>query len=86
MTSIDCIDNLLVRIRFILLVNTVEAAEGARDGVSPAGGWAAQLQRLVHPYPYKLLVRIHLIIELVWWTGLAPWEFQFPFPGRLISL
>ena len=28
------------------------------------------------------LVRIHLIIET---TGLAPWKFEFPFPGSLTS-
>ena len=33
----------------------------------------------------NLLVRIHVIIEMIWWTGLAPWEFEFPFPGSLIS-
>ena len=33
----------------------------------------------------NLLVRIHFIIEMIWWTGLAPWEFGFPFPGSLIS-
>jgi len=33
----------------------------------------------------NLLVRIHLIIEMIWRTGLAPWEFEFPFPGSLIS-
>ena len=33
----------------------------------------------------NLLVRIHFIIEMIWWTGLAPWEFEFPFPGSLIS-
>ena len=33
----------------------------------------------------SLLVRIHLIIVMIWWTGLAPWEFVFPFPGRLVS-
>ena len=32
----------------------------------------------------NLLVRIHLIIEMIWWTGLAPWEFEFPFPGSLV--
>jgi len=26
-----------------------------------------------------------LIIVMIWWTGLAPWEFEFPFPGSLIS-
>ena len=33
----------------------------------------------------NLLVRIHFIIEMIWWTGLAPWEFESPFPGSLIS-
>ena len=33
----------------------------------------------------NLLVRIHFTIEMIWWTGLAPWEFEFPFPGSLIS-
>ena len=23
----------------------------------------------------NLLVRIHFIIEMIWWTGLVPWEF-----------
>ena len=34
----------------------------------------------------NLLVRIHFIIEMIWWTGLAPWEFGLPFPGILTSL
>ena len=29
----------------------------------------------------NLLVRIH--IEMFRWTGLAPWEFEFPFPDSL---
>ena len=33
----------------------------------------------------NLLVRIDFIIEIIWWTSLAPWEFEFPFPGSLIS-
>ena len=33
----------------------------------------------------NLLVRIHFIIEMIRWTGLAPWEFEFPFPGSLTS-
>ena len=33
----------------------------------------------------NLLVRIHFIILMIRWTGLAPWEFEFPFVGRLIS-
>jgi len=33
----------------------------------------------------NLLVRIHFIIVMVRWTGLAPWEFEFPFLGSLTS-
>jgi len=32
-----------------------------------------------------LVVRIHCIIVMIGWTGLAPWEFEFPFPGSLTS-
>ena len=32
-----------------------------------------------------LLLRIHFIIVMIRWTGLAPWEFEFPFPGSLTS-
>ena len=33
----------------------------------------------------NLLVQIHFIIVMTRWTGLAPWEFEFPFPGSLTS-
>ena len=33
----------------------------------------------------KLLFRIHFIIEMIWGTGLAPWEFELPFPGSQTS-
>ena len=33
----------------------------------------------------NLLVRVHLIIEMIWWNGLAPWEFESPFSGSLTS-
>ena len=33
----------------------------------------------------NLLVRVHCIIEMIWWTGLAPWELECPFLGSLIS-
>ena len=23
---------------------------------------------------------------MIWWTGLAPWAFEFPFPGRGFGL
>ena len=28
----------------------------------------------------NLQVRIHFIIVMIRWTGLAPWEFEFPVP------
>jgi len=33
----------------------------------------------------NLLVRIHFIVVMIRWTGLAPWEFEFPFPSSLTS-
>jgi len=33
----------------------------------------------------NLLVRNHFIIVMIRWTGLAPWEFEFRFPGSLAS-
>ena len=33
----------------------------------------------------NLLVRIHFILEMIWWTGLVLWQFEFPFGGSLIS-
>ena len=33
----------------------------------------------------NLLVRTHCTIEMIWWTGLAPRELEFPFPGSLVS-
>ena len=32
----------------------------------------------------NLLVRTHFIIVMILWTGIAPWEFEFHFPGSLI--
>ena len=34
---------------------------------------------------HSLLVRIHLIIVMIRWTGLAPWDKKIPFPGSLSS-
>jgi hypothetical protein len=31
----------------------------------------------------NLQVRIHFIIVMFRWTGLAPWQFEFPFLGSL---
>jgi len=33
----------------------------------------------------NLLVRIHFILVMIRWTGLAPWKFEFPFPSSLTS-
>ena len=33
----------------------------------------------------NLLVRVHFIIVMIRWTGLAPWAFEFHFPGSLTS-
>ena len=33
----------------------------------------------------NLLVRINFIIVMIKWTGLEPWELEFPFPGSLTS-
>ena len=33
----------------------------------------------------NLLVHNHFIIVMIRWTGLAPWEFEFSFPGSLTS-
>ena len=33
----------------------------------------------------NLLVRIYFIIVMIGWTGLAPWEFESPFPDSLRS-
>jgi hypothetical protein len=33
----------------------------------------------------NLLVRIHFIIEMIWWTGLTAGEFELPFPGNRTS-
>ena len=34
---------------------------------------------------YFQVVPAHYIIEMIRWTGLAPWEFEFSFPGSLTS-
>ena len=39
----------------------------------------------VHPF-HQSAIRIHFVIVMTWWMGLAPWEFEFPFPGSLISV
>ena len=40
--------------------------------------WAGQPERQIESefFIENLLIRIYLIIEMIWWTGLAPWEFE----------
>ena len=30
---------------------------------------------------YLFQILVHFIIEMIWWTGLAPWEFEFSSVG-----
>ena len=39
----------------------------------------AQTQRERDFLIHNLLVRIHLIAEMIWWIGLEPWVFEFSF-------
>ena len=47
-------------------------------------GWLASTLEVEREFFIdNLLVRIHFIIVMIQWTGLAPWEFEFPFPDSL---
>ena len=48
-------------------------------------GLEAAVQREREFFIDNLLVRIQFIIVMIRWTGLAPWGFEFPFPGSLTS-
>jgi len=48
------------------------------------GGFERCLGRLLALLPVRLL-RLHERIVMIRWTGLAPWEFEFPFPDSLTS-
>ena len=68
---------------------------GVRGRPARKAGWRSwsALPGGVPPRPERervffidnLLVRIHFIIVMMRWTDLAPWEFEFPFPGSLTS-
>ena len=45
--------------------------------LNPKPDWS-RVQREGEFFLDNLLVRIHLIIVMIKWTGLAPWEFKFP--------
>jgi len=74
-----------VRVQFQLVDCVVlKAAFGATSSAANAHTATATA---CHPrerefFIDNLPVRIHFIIVMIRWTGLAPWDFEFPFPGR----
>jgi hypothetical protein len=61
-------------------------------GLEPFFTWRAHVHGRVRAHLRErdffianLLVRIHYTIVMIRWTGLAPWEFEFPFPGSFTS-
>ena len=56
-----------------------EAFRGVRD--DQLSFRPAERERVID----NLLVRVHFIIVMIRWTGLARWEFEFPFPDSLTS-
>ena len=50
-----------------------------------SGGITAGSSSDICPESSLLTVRIHFIIVMIRWTGLAPWEFEFPVPGSLAA-
>ena len=55
----------------------------ARDGVGQlrAPKLEPRLPEREEFFIDNLLVRIHSIIVMIGWAGLAPWKFEFPFPA-----
>jgi len=51
-----------------------------RERVS-ASCWQAEREFFIDNLP----VQIDFVIVMIRWTGLAPWEFEFPFAGSLTS-
>ena len=67
--------------------------EGGREGGRERSNKRALVPRhnVQRPCPKRecligiILARVHFTIETIWWTGLAPWEFESPFPGTFAS-
>jgi hypothetical protein len=58
---------------------------GPARAAGPPSAFAAPSTRLCREREFcidNILVRIH---EIIWWTSLAPWQSECPFPGGLIS-
>ena len=52
-----------------------------RRGLTGGSGQVSEREFFID----NLLVRIQFITVMIRWTGLAPWEFEFPLPGSLAS-
>jgi len=74
-------------------VSAAEGEDGALEGRVGEQPLALEPLEPLAPAPHvprqreffidNLLVRIHFIIVMMRWTGIAPWEFEFPIPGSL---
>ena len=54
------------------------------DASCPQGRLHMELNSLYREREFfidNLLIRVHCIIVMIRWTGFAPWEFKFSFPG-----
>ena len=59
-----------------MLLDSVKALSLTTASFSSASGHAGSDPRREREFFIdNLLVRIYFIIEMIWWTGLAPWEF-----------
>ena len=54
---------------------------GERDAGVQGAEWTREREFFID----KLLVQIHFIRVMIRWSGLAPWEFEFSFPGSRTS-
>jgi len=65
------------RVRGCYFYVGLSPASWKNDACSKRDALAAEREFLIH----NLLVRILFIIVMIRWTGLAPWEFESPFPS-----
>ena len=75
--------------KFLRVLSIFSVTEFSEPGVLAFGVSTTNTLTLYREREFcieNLLVRIHLIIVMIRWTGLAPWEFEFPFPGSLTSI
>ena len=73
-----CTQGRILALDFKNVANSLDSCNAQGD----ANGSNARVEFL---FIDNLLVRIHVIIVMIRWTGLAPWEFEFPVPGSLTS-